>query len=145
MLDFETLAELKGKFIRVLVDIRRANELPIQYCFKVKCKYVWQEANFETNDINKSCDPVFNYTGAHMLRITEEFVQEIMYNTLTIKVYGMIKAKPSLKKSKSDNLTTLNDQSVIYDDMNTISFDEDDEEPKHNFKTTGNHEHDKIL
>ena len=89
-LDYDNLGELKGKKIRVIVDIKRASGLPDKYKFKTKCKYVWNERQYETEEVEKTADPSFNYTGSHMQTITEEFLNELQYNTLTVSVYGMI-------------------------------------------------------
>lgn len=42
-LDYDNLGELRGKKIRILVDIKRASDLPPKYQYRTKCKYIWNE------------------------------------------------------------------------------------------------------
>ena len=54
----------------------------------------------ETEVKERARDPDFAYVGEHIEPITEDFVQYLMYNTLTVKVMGMIESKK--KKPKRD-------------------------------------------
>lgn len=38
-LEFETLNELIGKNLKLIVELRKCTELPEKYCWKVMCKY----------------------------------------------------------------------------------------------------------
>jgi len=54
---------------------------------------LWNDCGFETSIIEKQKEPNFNYHYDHMQVITDDFVQHLMYNTLTIRMYGMIESK----------------------------------------------------
>ena len=54
---------------------------------------MWNDCGFETSIIEKQKEPNFNYHYDHMQVITDDFVQHLMYNTLTIRMYGMIESK----------------------------------------------------
>ena len=42
--------------------------------------------------------PDFGYKKEHMISISQELIEHMMYNTLKIGVYGMIEAKKSVVK-----------------------------------------------
>ena len=50
----------------------------------------------------KQRDPDFAYVGEHIEPITEDFVSHLMYNTLTIKVLGMIESRKKKTKAKAE-------------------------------------------
>lgn len=50
-------------------------------------------------------EPAFDYHFEHLQVVTEDLIQHLMYNTLTVRVYGMIKSKKP-KKEKADELDT---------------------------------------
>ena len=52
----------------------------------------------------KQRDPDFAYVGEHIEPITEDFVSHLMYNTLTIKVLGMIESRKKKQKPKTEAL-----------------------------------------
>ena len=39
VLDYESLQECLGKYLRLTVDLRRVVDIPEKYTFKTKCKY----------------------------------------------------------------------------------------------------------
>jgi hypothetical protein len=43
--------------------------------------------------VTKRREPDFNYSQSHMIMITDDTISSLMYNTLTIGVYGMIESK----------------------------------------------------
>jgi len=43
--------------------------------------------------VTKRREPDFEYKQNHMIMITDDFISSLMYNTLTIGVYGMIESK----------------------------------------------------
>lgn len=45
-------------------------------------------------------EPHFDYVAHHMQVITDDMIQHLMYNTLTVGVYGMIESKRSRKQEK---------------------------------------------
>lgn len=77
VLDYESLQECVGKYLRLTVDLRRVVDIPEKYTFKTKCKYNFldQEEAFETKIIEKKKEPEFLYRGVHECAITEELLQ----------------------------------------------------------------------
>jgi len=50
----------------------------------------------------KQRDPDFGYVSEHIEPITEDFVSHLMYNTLTVKVLGMIESRKKVKKNRTE-------------------------------------------
>lgn len=70
-------------------------DLPEKMCYKTKCKYQFlgEETPFETKIVEKNKNPVFDYKGVHDVKIDDDLIQQLMYNSLTISVWGMIESK----------------------------------------------------
>jgi hypothetical protein len=79
-------------------------------------KYVFNDETFETDIISRQINPKFNFTQSHMVTITDDLIQNLMYTTLTFGIYGMIESKKK-NKIKRSLLTEDND------DSNQISAD----------------------
>jgi hypothetical protein len=94
-LDYETLQDAEGKWLRLHFTLRKVMDLPEKLSFKTKCKYQFltEEIPFETKVMEKTKDPIFDYKGTHDVRINDELIQQLMYNSLTISVWGMIESK----------------------------------------------------
>lgn len=101
-LEYETLNELIGKHLKLIIELKKATEIPDKYSYKMMCKYVYDGGEFETAVIEKSKEPKFDYHGEHMQVITDDMVQHLMYNTLTVGVYGMIESKRPKKEDVED-------------------------------------------
>lgn len=104
-MEYETLRELIGKHLKVKLCIKRATDIPEKYTFKTMAKYEWIDSDktvFETQVREKQRDPDFAYVGEHIEPITEDFVSHLMYNTLTIKVLGMIESRKKIKKNRTE-------------------------------------------
>jgi hypothetical protein len=99
-LEFETLNELIGKNLKLIVELRKCTELPEKYCWKVMCKYQYADQVYETKICERMKEPHFDYCAHHMSVITDDMIQHLMYNTLTVGVYGMIESKRSRKQEK---------------------------------------------
>lgn len=99
-LEYETLNELIGKNLKVLLDLKKASDIPDKYTYKTQCKYIWNDCGFETQVVERSREPNFKFTGEHMQVITEDMISHLMYNTLTVRVYGMIESKKPKKSNK---------------------------------------------
>lgn len=104
ILDYETLNELIGKTLKFNLDIRKVGYIPDKYTFKTCVRYNWMdsESQFETKQVERQKDPEFNYQYEHTLTITEDLIHHLMYNTLTLGVYGMIESKKRLTDKKTD-------------------------------------------
>lgn len=100
-LEYDSLNELIGKHIKLIIELKKASDLPEKYTYKIMCKYIYNEAGFETTVIEKTKEPTFDYHGEHMQVITDDMVQHMMYNTITIGVYGMIESKMPIKNNES--------------------------------------------
>lgn len=95
MLEFENLNDCIGKYLRVYVELKRVMDIPEKYTFKNKCTYKFLDSEelFETKIVEKSKNPDFSYKATHEILITEDIIQMMMYNALTIGVYGMIESR----------------------------------------------------
>lgn len=102
-LEYETLNELVGKNLKFKVELKKAVDIPDKYCFKTMCKYDWTDQQFETKTVEKVREPNFDYYGEHMQVITDDMIQHMMYNTLTISVFGMVESKRAQKKKDDED------------------------------------------
>jgi len=105
ILEYETLRELIGKHLKVKMQLKRATDIPEKYTYKTQAKYEWIDGDrtvFETQVKEKQRDPDFAYTAEHVELITEDFVSYLMYNSLQIKIMGMIESKKKNKVKKQD-------------------------------------------
>lgn len=95
MLEFENLNECIGKYLRIHVELKRVFDIPEKFTYKTKCTYKFldNEEAFETKVVEHSKNPEFNYRMTHEVLISEDIIQMMMYNALTIGVYGMIESK----------------------------------------------------
>ena len=103
--EYETLRELIGKHLKIKLALKRAVDIPEKYTFKTMAKYEWIDGDrtqCETQVQERQRDPDFAYVAEHVELITEDFVQYLMYNTLTIKVMGMIESKNKSKKKNAE-------------------------------------------
>ena len=106
ILEYETLNELVGKYLKVTLEIKRASEIPEKFAYKTMAKYNWLDADatlFESKEINRNKNPDFQYKQDHMIQITEELINHMMYNTLKIGIYGMIEGKRQPVKKRREN------------------------------------------
>jgi len=92
-LEYENLNELIGKHLKLKIELKKASDLPDKYIFKTMCRYTWNDNSFETRTVERRKDPVFDYESDHLTAITEDMVTYLMYNTLTVGVFGMIESK----------------------------------------------------
>jgi hypothetical protein len=102
ILEYETVRDLIGKHLKVKLTLKRAKDIPEKYSFKTMAKYEWINSDhtlFETEVKERQSNPDFGYVAEHIELITEEFVEHLNYNTLTIKVMGMIESK---RKNKNN-------------------------------------------
>lgn len=97
------MRDLIGKHIKIKLSLKRAKDIPERYSYKTMAKYDWINADrtaFETQVQERKRDPNFAYEFEHTELITEDFVETLMFHTLTIKVMGMIESKKKSKKQK---------------------------------------------
>lgn len=94
------------------MDLKKATDLNEKYSYKTQCKYLWNECGFETQIVENKKEPVFDYHYEHMQVITDDLVQHLMYNTLTVRIYGMIKSKKP-KKEKVDHMASAIKQKTL--------------------------------
>ena len=73
-LEYESLNELIGKNIKVVLELRKASDIPEKYTYKTQCKYIWSDVGFETQVVENTKDPNFNYRFDHMQVITEDLI-----------------------------------------------------------------------
>lgn len=65
-LEYETLNELIGKHLKLIIELKKASDIPEKYTYKTMCKYSYNECGFETTIVEKNKEPLFNYIGEHM-------------------------------------------------------------------------------
>lgn len=56
-LEYETLNELIGKNLKLIVELRKVTEIPDKYCYKVMCKYAYNDTTYETKVVEKNKEP----------------------------------------------------------------------------------------
>ena len=78
-LDYETLQEAVGKYLRLTMSIQRAKGIPEKYSFQSKCSYKFlnEEVPFETKIVEKKKDPMFDYKGIHEVLISEDLIHQL--------------------------------------------------------------------
>lgn len=54
--------------------MRKASDIPEKYTYKTQCKYIWSDVGFETQVVENTKDPNFNYRFDHMQVITEDLI-----------------------------------------------------------------------
>ena len=81
----------------------------------------------------KSKEPSFKYVAEHMQVITDDMIQHLMYNTLTVGVYGMIESKRAKKQSTDEE-----DEEEFNRTIKRLKT-------KVKFESTGNEEFDKRI
>lgn len=90
-LDFETLNECVGKYLKLTIELRRAQGIQEKYSYKTKAQYTFlEEEDSVTKIVENKKDPEFNSKFVHLVEITDDLNKDLMYNALTIGVYGMI-------------------------------------------------------
>jgi len=106
MADYESLNDLIGKKLQMTVCLHRARKIPEKMSFSTMLKYNWvDDAVFYSKEISESVNPEYNYSTVHTVPITEELISYLMYNTLTIGVFG--KFKPIEKSGESSKKSTM--------------------------------------
>jgi hypothetical protein len=93
LLEFETLNDLIGKYLKVTISLNRASELAEKFKHKSICRYSFNDEKIETNQVENSREPNFNFKHSHMLEINEGLIQSLMLNTITIGVFGQTEQK----------------------------------------------------
>ena len=124
ILEYETLSELIGKYLKVKLALKRATDIPEKYSFKTMAKYEWIDSErtlFETQVREKTRDPDFAYVMEHTEQITDEFLTYLTHNTLTVKILGMIESK----KKKQRGTKSEAFQSDYQSDANQTEAEQD--------------------
>lgn len=102
------------------LDLRRATDLPEKLTFKTMVRYEWiDEENkvFESKHVERKKDPDFQYKAEHILLVTEDLINYLKYNTLTVKVMGMIESKIIKKKPQNRSVVQSDYQSDAPQDV----------------------------
>jgi len=89
---FDSIDQLEGKTIHVLLKILCARGLPGKYVSEVMCKYKWidekaEEFQTEVNN-QKTINPEFNYEKDHELFVSPFVTSHIWEGAIAIGVYG---------------------------------------------------------
>lgn len=122
--DYESLNDLIGKKLQMTVCLHRARNIPEKMSFATMLKYNWvDDAVFNSKEISESCNPEYNYSTVHTVPITEELISYLMYNTLTIGVFGKFKpiekgadgtAKSAIKQKSEMPESTTNSNALHF-------------------------------
>ena len=110
--EYETVRDLLGKHLKVTLGLKRAKDIPERYTYRTKASYDWINSDrtyCETQVMERKREPNFAYEFEHIELITEDFVETLMYHTLTIKVWGMMESKTKNKKIKAENAEEVSD------------------------------------
>ena len=113
ILKYNTLSDVIGKKLKVLIDLKKAVDIPEKLCHEVQCKYQWLDEDrteYMTKVVDeKTRNPMFGYKNEHMIEIDEDLISYMVENTLTIGVYGKIEQKKRLGNSPTkDNNQFIN-------------------------------------
>lgn len=109
LLDFETLNDALGKYVTLNIDLKQAYDIPERYSYQTKAQYKWWNERDDclktTRIVERKKDPDFNFKSSiNNVLITEELIQYLIHNTMTVGVYGMIESKkaPIIKRKAVD-------------------------------------------
>jgi hypothetical protein len=95
--------DLIGQRIDFYVEIKKAYELPEDFCKDIYCKYqiYINEEDFSTERAEgKNQSPEFNYRFLHTNEtVTEHYVKYLKDDSLCIKVYGFPDIKQKIETS----------------------------------------------
>ena len=104
ILKYSTLNDLVGKHLKLVIDLRKAQDIPEKLSYEVECKYHWldqDKTEYPTQVVKSggqsgvplSRAPQFNYHKEHMIEIDEELISNMIESTLKFGVYGKIEQK----------------------------------------------------
>lgn len=62
-LEYDSLNELIGKHIKLIIELKKASDLPEKYTYKIMCKYIYNEAGFETIVVEKQRSQILIIMG----------------------------------------------------------------------------------
>lgn len=116
LIEYDTLSQLEGRWLKMTIEIKRASDIPDKYAFKTKACYNWldqAETLFETKEVNNTKNPDFQYRQEHMIEITKSLCDTMHNNTLKIQVFGMIEAKKIVKKNDENDYSDEEQQIEI--------------------------------
>jgi len=51
LLEYETLMDLIGKNLSIVIELKKAVDLPEKYSYKTMCRYMWDGKQFETTAV----------------------------------------------------------------------------------------------
>jgi hypothetical protein len=91
-----------------LIEIKRAYDLPLDFCKDVYCEYSFylnDEIKFQTIKVEgKNRDPVFDYKKHHTVDIcTEPFIQYLLNDSLCFKLFGFPEVNLTKKGNDGNN------------------------------------------
>jgi len=104
ILKYTTLNDLIGKHLKLIIDLRKAQDIPEKLASEVEVKYHWldqDKTEYPTQVVKSggqsgvplSRAPQFNYHKEHMIEIDEELISNMIESTLKFGVYGKIEQK----------------------------------------------------
>ena len=87
MMEHDSLRDLVGSWLKMTIEIKRAQDIPEKYSFKTKACYNWldqSETLFETKECSNDKSPNFQYRQEPMIEITTDLCETMNNNTLKI-------------------------------------------------------------
>ncbi|CDW74930.1 chromosome-associated kinesin klp1 [Stylonychia lemnae] len=127
ILKYNSLSDVIGKKLKLILDLKKAIDLPEKLTHEMQCRYQWldeDKTQFETKVVDeKTRNPVFGYKNEHIIEIDEDLIGYMVENTLTIGVYG--KVEPKKKQQKQD--LSLNQSQQMSNQLQMIQEENEDE------------------
>jgi hypothetical protein len=85
ILKYNSLDDLIGKQLKLIVELRKAQDIPEKLAYEVQCKYQWldrEKTEFETKQVNSggtsgvplSRNPTFGYKAEHIIDIDDDLI-----------------------------------------------------------------------
>lgn len=109
ILKYNSLQDLIGKYLKLIIELKGAKEIPEKLAFEVQSRYQWLDLDnteFSTKVVTSGADsgvplsraPQFGYKSEHIIEIDDELISKMSENTLRFGVYGKVEQKKRLKE-----------------------------------------------
>lgn len=104
ILKYASLNDLIGKYLKLVIELRQAKDIPEKLSYETQCRYQWldpENTEYTTKIVESggasgvplSRAPHFAYRAEHMIAIDDELISKMLENTLRFGVYGKVEQK----------------------------------------------------
>jgi len=104
ILKYSSLNDLTGKYLKLIIELRQAKDIPEKLAYETQCRYQWldvENTEFQTKIVESggqsgvalSRNPAFGYRAEHTIMIDDELISKMLENTLRFGVYGKVEQK----------------------------------------------------